>query len=78
MVDWQVTASTIYCEHVQDEATILVYQDWSVKCTGHQKYGGSGKKRNGREGAIAACEGPGCEYVLRYKEKLMAEEAGKS
>ena len=38
MVDWQVTAKTIYCDNVDDEVTILVYKDWSANCNGFDKY----------------------------------------
>jgi hypothetical protein len=38
MVNWQVTATTVFCDAVDDEVTIIVYKDWSVKCTGHEKY----------------------------------------
>ena len=39
MVDWKVTATTIHCDAVGDEVTILVYKDGSVKCIGYDKYG---------------------------------------
>ena len=38
MVDWQITATTIYCDAVDDEVTILVNKDWSTRCTGMRKY----------------------------------------
>ena len=44
MVNWQVTATTLYCDTVNDEVTILVYKDWSVMCTGYTKYSNTGKK----------------------------------
>ena len=36
MVDWQVTATTIYCDAVDDDVTLLVYKDGSAKCTGYK------------------------------------------
>ena len=39
MVNWQITATTIYCDAVDDEVTLLVYTDRSVRCTGYKKYG---------------------------------------
>ena len=30
-------APTRYCDAVDDEVTILVYKDWSTRCTGYQK-----------------------------------------
>jgi len=35
---WQVTATAIYCDAVDDEVTILVYKDWSTERTGYKKY----------------------------------------
>jgi hypothetical protein len=39
LADWQVTATTIYCDAVDDDVTILVYKDLTAKCTGYDKYG---------------------------------------
>lgn len=58
MVNWQITAKTIYCDIVRDEVTIMVKKDWSVQCTGM-----TGK-----------CEGPECRRIIQYKESLMKEE----
>ena len=82
MVDWQVTATTIYCDAVDDEVTVLVYKDWSVKCTGCRKYGEAGKdavnllkKKSRQLKRQLACVGLECHRVTQYKEKLLAEEA---
>jgi hypothetical protein len=34
----RLTAKTIYCDAVDDDATIIVYKDWRTKCTGYDKY----------------------------------------
>lgn len=82
MVNWQVTAATIHCDAVDDEVTILVYKDWSVKCTGYRKYGESKreaakllreKSRQLKQKLV--CEGPECHRAIQYKEKLLSEEA---
>jgi len=84
MVNWQVTATTVFCDAVDDEVTIMVYKDWSVKCTGHDKYTKSRDaefqlvKRSLQLRRTLQCEGLECERVTRYKEKLAAEEAGKT
>ena len=84
MVDWQVTATTIYCEAVDDEVTILVYKDWSAKCTGYEKYSGDTSdaielvKKGRRLKRQLKCEGPECGRLIQYREKLQAEEAKKS
>ena len=82
MVNWQVTATTIYCDAVDDEVTLLVYKDWSVKCTGHRKYGEPSKeilnllkRKNKQLKRQLECEGSECCRVIQYKEKLFAEES---
>ena len=84
MVNWQVTATTIYCDAVDDEVTLLVDKDWSAKCTGYQKYGEPSKemlnllKRKSKQlKQRLECVGPECSRVIQYKEKLLAEEIGK-
>lgn len=81
MVDWQVTATTIYCDALDDEVTILVYPDFSVKCTGYTRYGTNGRKgergqekRSKKENRSIECEGLTCWRVTRYRDKLLAEE----
>ncbi len=62
MVNWQITATTIYCEAVSDEVTIMVHKDWSVTCTAH---------RSGRKG----CQSLECPQSAAYVQKLKSEEA---
>jgi len=84
MVNWQVTATTVYCDAVDDEVTIMVYKDWSTKCTGHDKYTKSRDaefqlvKRSLQLRRTLKCEGLECGRVNQYKEKLAAEEAEKA
>ena len=79
-VNWQVTAATIFCDAVDDEVTILVYKDWSAKCTGYDKYTKSREylrelaKKSRLLGWALNCEGTECSRVAEYKGKLMAEE----
>ena len=87
MVDWQVTATTIYCDAVDDEVTVLVYKDWSLKCTGFGKYHPQSnpnkevlkllKKKSRKLGRELGCEGIPCPRVLAYRDKLKSEEARK-
>jgi len=83
MVNWQVTATTIYCDAVDDEVTFLVYKDWSAKCTGYVKYGEAGSdaiellKKGRRMKQQLGCDGPECRRMIQYKEKLQAEEVQK-
>ncbi|TET67129.1 MAG: hypothetical protein E3J40_03780 [Dehalococcoidia bacterium] len=82
MVNWQVTAATIYCDAVDDEVTLLVYRDGSVKCIGYRKYGEPGKeaakllqKKSKQLERRLECQGPECSRVIQYRDKLFAEEA---
>ena len=82
MVNWQLTAITIYCDAVDDEVTIMVYKDGSAKCTGYRKYGESSKeilaKRKGKQlKRQLKCDGPECYRVTQYKDRLFTEEAKK-
>ncbi|MFC1969754.1 hypothetical protein ACFLVV_00865 [Chloroflexota bacterium] len=84
MVGWQTTETTIYCDAVDDEVTIVVYKDWSVKCTGYEKYGESSgdktnllKKRSRQLKRQLKCVGVECDRVVQYKGKLFSQEAGK-
>ena len=84
MTNWQVTATTLYCAEVDDEVTIMVYKDWSTKCASFKKYHEPDretlrllKKRAKQLKRELGCTGPECPQVLRYKEKLLAEESQK-
>ena len=84
MVDWQVTAITIYCDAVDDEVTILINKDWTTRCIGYfEKYGDQTftkkranelKKKSIKLGRTLQCEGPECAGVILYLDKLRAEE----
>jgi len=65
MIDWQVTAVTVHCDAVKEEVTIIVKNDWSIKCTGFEKH-------------AVNCKGTQCEPVAAYLKKLQTEEAERS
>ena len=80
MVDWQVTATTIYCDAVDDEVTLLVYKDGSAKCTGYQKYSQPDREtakilkvKSKQSGRRLKCEGMECHRVVQYRCKLFTE-----
>jgi len=84
-VDWQVTATTIYCDAVDEEVTIQVFKDWSAVCSGHRRYREPSpdaakelERRSKRLGRKAHCEGIDCRRVTGYRQKLQEEESGKS
>lgn len=82
MADWQLTATTIYCDAVDDDVTIMVYKDRRTTCTGYKKYGeglnrGAArmlKKKAGRLGRNLECEGPLDHRVTDYRDRLMTED----
>jgi len=76
MVNWQVTAATLRCDVVGEEVTILVYKDWSVKCTACSKLVSAGKTA-AKHGQSPKCEGTECHVASEYVKKLQSEEEGK-
>jgi hypothetical protein len=80
MVDWQITATTIVCEAVANEVTLLVHGDWSVKCTGFERYTGNRRaklelvRRSLDLKRTLECKGLQCPHIAEYKQKLIAEE----
>lgn len=55
--------TTIYCTAVADEVTIMVYRDFTTRCTGFTKYSQSG------------CRGGDCPSLTEYRDKLAREAA---
>ncbi len=78
--NWQVTATTIDCDMVKEYVTIMVYKDWSCKCTWWSRYkkvaGEDPKHKFSKEikDKIGKCQGPDCKYVIGYRDKLIGEE----
>lgn len=79
---WQVTATTVRCEFVDDFVTIMVDKDWTTKCVWYRLH-----KQKALEGSkqkfdrniklkIEKCQGPECSYVTKYRDKLIKEEFG--
>ena len=81
MVDWRITATTIYCDAVADEVTLLVYKDGTAKCTGYDKYREPARKiaaeldkKAGELKQAIECQGAECLRVIRYQDELLAAE----
>ncbi len=82
MVDWQVTAATIYCDDVDGEVTIIVHRDGSAQCVGFARYGEPDrdtarlmKQKSRRLKRQLECTGPECRRVTQYRDRLFAEKA---
>jgi hypothetical protein len=74
MPGWQLTATTIYCEDMADEVTLLVQKDWTVKCTGARRQAGLRKAGKQGKGLPATCDPASCGRVQAYRAKLQGEE----
>ena len=82
MVDWQVTATTIYCDAVDADVTLMVDADGGVRCTGMLKYRDQAtpntqrqmKQRGRKLGRALACEGDACQRTKEYRDRIFAEE----
>jgi hypothetical protein len=75
MVDWKVTATTIYCDVVDGNVTVMVYKVRSTKCAGYARYGQEfsnfevkALKKEGRYDRELRCEGPECLRVLATRD----------
>ena len=80
MSDWVMTATTIYCDAVEDEVTLVAEKDRTLKCTGYNKYfspdkdiAKSIKRRGAQLRKKLVCEGLDCYRVKGYRDKLFSE-----
>ena len=79
---WQVTATTIHCDLVDDFVTIMVNKDWSTKCAWYSRHKQKALEDEKHKvdkkirGKIEQCKGPDCSYVAEYRDKLIEEEFG--
>ena len=81
MINWEVTATTVYCDAIDDEVTLIVYRDGTAKCTAHQKYGTPDQEIARRMSEKSKqleqplrCDGPECSRLTQYRDKLFAED----
>lgn len=81
MVNWQLTATTIYCDAVDGDVTLMVFKDGSVKCANYPKYSQPNRKtaahlkESGKKlGKYLECEGPLCSRMKDYRDQQFAEE----
>ncbi|MDD4923551.1 MAG: hypothetical protein PHF74_01785 [Dehalococcoidales bacterium] len=79
MTDWQLTATTIFCEDMNDEVTIMVYRDGKTRCTGYDTFIKMNTDVKGKKTLSGIqCNGPVCHRVAGYKDKLFSEEKSSS
>ncbi|MEW6142811.1 MAG: hypothetical protein AB1597_06615 [Chloroflexota bacterium] len=82
MFNWQITATTVYCDAVDDEVTLIVVKDGTARCTGLKKYIEPSAetahviKARGRElKRRIACRGAACTMAADYRNRLLTEES---
>jgi len=74
---WQITATTIRCDLVDDFVTIMVHKDWLTKCAWYNRYKkkalGERKQKCDKKMKLKVekCQGPECSYVTGYRDKLI-------
>jgi hypothetical protein len=79
---WQITATTINCQHVNDAVTLMIDRDWTTRCTWYRRYkqkSNEDKKQkfeNKIKLKITQCAGPECPIAISYRDKLIKEEFG--
>lgn len=85
MTEWVMTATTIYCEAVEEEVTLMINRDGTARCTSHRKFaeatGEAARQINARAkryGKKLACEGLECRRITEYRERLLASEGGEA
>jgi hypothetical protein len=69
--DWEITATTVYCDAVSDEVTLLVYADGACKCTGSRKYTAGGKKTRSKNKPSGTCSEVDCVTLRQYRDRLL-------
>ena len=78
--NWQITATTIHCDKVDDFVTIMINKDWSMKCAWYNRYKQKAidnpKQKFDKKirAKMEKCEGPECSYLTEYRDKLIQEE----
>ena len=85
MVNWTITATTIYCDSVEDEVTFIANRDGQLQCTGYKRYFKPGREtarlmkiKSKQAGKKIVCEGLECSRVTQYRSKLISEKGGKT
>jgi hypothetical protein len=76
MNEWEITATTVYCDAIDDEVTLIIYRDGTSRCTWHQKHAandnkGLTRKKNPRQDKRDTCQGADCSRVTQYRESLI-------
>ena len=68
MSNWQLTATTVFCDTTGGEVTIIVYKNGQSKCTG------VAAASKTKKATALSCSAENCKQVSAYKAKLDADE----
>ena len=86
MADWRLTVTTIYCDAVDDDVSLVITCYGTAKCTAYKKYAGDTARdakqlleiRGKRLGRELRCVGPLDFRVTRYRDEIMAQDKAAS
>jgi hypothetical protein len=68
MTDWQMTATTIFCDDIGEEVTIMVYKDGKTRCTGYDLFTKlNADVKSKKVSSDIECHGPVCRRVASIK-----------
>ena len=80
---WEITATGLRCDYIDDFITVRVNQDWLAECAWYLRYKKKTSKENKQKFGktimqkIEKCVGPDCPIIAKYRDKLIEEELGK-
>lgn len=80
--NWQITATTMQCDYVDDAVTIMVDSDWTTRCSWYRRYKQKALENRKRtfektvRQKIEKCHGTECPLAIAYRDKLIQEEFG--
>ncbi len=81
--NWEITAFSLQCDHINEIVTIRVSRDWTAACAWQLKYNAAVTKQSRQEmdkavkKSAGKCLGSNCPIVTKYRDKLIQEEFGK-
>lgn len=67
-MEWQVTVTTVKCQHVGDLATVMVQPDGTARCAYVNRHS---KSRDGKK-KLQDCKWPDCPLVADFRQKALA------
>ncbi|MCJ7605895.1 MAG: hypothetical protein MUO19_07690 [Dehalococcoidales bacterium] len=80
MADWEITATTVYCEAVDDEVTLLIDFGGTTTCTGQQRFDCPDKEnarlleeKTRQAGRVLTCAGTDCTIISQYRTRILTE-----